>query len=180
MNAKKPKRKIPVPLSVAGVLLSLVLLSTHFTSGMYARYVTHAMGGDSAQIAVFRVGAEADENPVRIVSGEEPGTYRILVTNTGKTAASFQAEVTIDKAFEGKVFAELADADEPEEDRESQKMSFRGELAPGASKTLDISFDIGAVIEAAESDGLDFSNAETNGENGEIPFTVTVTFTQVD
>ncbi len=88
--------------------------------------------------------------------------------------------MTIDKAFEGKVIAELADADEPEEDREAQEMSFRGELAPGAAKTLDVSFDITKLTGEAESDGLDFSNTETNGENGEIPFTVTVTFTQVD
>jgi hypothetical protein len=181
MNAKKPKRMIPVPLSVAGVLLCLVLLSTHFTSGMYARYVTRASGGDSAHLAGFRVGASGDEKqPVKIVAGQEPGVYQITVTNTGETAAFFQADVMIDKAFEDKVIAELADADKPEEGREAQQMSFRGELAPGATKTLDVSFDITKLTGEAESDGLDFSNTETNGENGEIPFTVTVTFTQVD
>ena len=39
---------------LAGVCLCLVIISTHFTSGLYARYSTGASGSDGARVIQFR------------------------------------------------------------------------------------------------------------------------------
>ena len=67
----KAKKKIPLSLSAAAVLLSLVLISAHFTSGMYARYAASTSGSDFSRTALFRVSAKAEsETPVTITAGE--------------------------------------------------------------------------------------------------------------
>ena len=52
----KRKEKIiqgDIMMLLAGILLCLVMISTHFTSGLYARYSTVASGSDSARVIKF-------------------------------------------------------------------------------------------------------------------------------
>ena len=50
---KSPMMNIPMVLGL--VLLCLTLISTHFTAGLYARYVAKASGEDSARVAKFKI-----------------------------------------------------------------------------------------------------------------------------
>ncbi len=47
------RSKINIPIVLACILLCLTLISIHFTSGLYARYVSTADGKDSAKVASF-------------------------------------------------------------------------------------------------------------------------------
>jgi hypothetical protein len=52
----KENRKIAqgeLMMLLAGVCLCLVLISSHLTSGLYARYTTSASGSDSARVIQF-------------------------------------------------------------------------------------------------------------------------------
>ena len=179
MKDRKPKSIIPIPLSAACVLLSLVLLSSHFTSGMYARYVTRALGGDSAKIAAFRVSAvPGAEETVKIVRGSEPDKYTLTVSNSGLTAVEFVAAVEFTaKDREPAYTIEMEDGDKI---LTAEGEALTGFLSPGESRELSLSFDLTELLKQAEAEGLDFSNAETTGESGEIPFAVNVTFTQIN
>ena len=48
-------------LQIAGVLLCLCLISTHFTTGLYAKYTNRAQGSDAARAAKFNVSATVTE-----------------------------------------------------------------------------------------------------------------------
>jgi hypothetical protein len=53
----KRKKKVmrgELMMLLAGVCLCLVIISTHFTSGLYARYSTGASGSDGARVIQFR------------------------------------------------------------------------------------------------------------------------------
>ena len=177
----KSMKKTPLSLKLAAVLLCLVMLSTHFTSGMYARYVTRANGSDRARIAHFVVSAveapsEDGETPVKIVSeGVDAGkaTYSLLLTNPGQTAVAYEAVVEfVDE--EGKIAKAFAPTAEDE-----KALTFSGELSPGGTSTETVTFDLPAYFSTLNS-GFDFSNDEMQVEEGEIQFRVIVTFTQID
>lgn len=46
--------------TAAVILLGLVMISTHFTAGLFARYTARASGDASARVAVFAVDTELD------------------------------------------------------------------------------------------------------------------------
>lgn len=176
----KTKKKIPVSLSVASVLLCLVLLSAHFTSGMYARYVTRASGGDASRIAVFAVSAEGNKEAVTITAGQnsedQQSVYFVTVKNGSEVAVSFEAKL---------VFPGLEDAPEytihgANKSEQSVNGILKGYLAPQESKELTVSFDLDNQFSQPAAEGLDFSNTNISGDNGEIPFEVIVTFTQIN
>lgn len=47
------KAKVNIPISMAGVLLCLAMLSIHLAGGIFARYTTTADSGDSARVIEF-------------------------------------------------------------------------------------------------------------------------------
>lgn len=51
--ARRRREKMNLPMALASVLFCLVLFSLHFTSGLYARYVSTAEGSDSSKVASF-------------------------------------------------------------------------------------------------------------------------------
>ena len=51
--ARRRRAKINIPIVLACVLLFLTMLSVHFSSGIFARYVSRADGQDNAKVASF-------------------------------------------------------------------------------------------------------------------------------
>lgn len=51
--ARRRRAKINIPIVLACVLLFLTMLSVHFSSGIFARYVSHGEGTDNARVATF-------------------------------------------------------------------------------------------------------------------------------
>ena len=145
------KKSMPTTLSVALVLLCMVLVTAHFTTGMYARYTTKSRGDDSGRIASFKVSAtSAQTGPVTIGASKE-GTYTLTVTNPGETAVRYKAEVKFASADDAAKFGEIA--------------PLTGTLAPGG---------------ANETKTLTLKMSESVTGAGTVPFTVVVTFTQID
>ena len=65
------KNRIMNPmLSAAAILLCLVLITSHFTSGLYAKYTAEASGSGSARVASFVI--ETDLDRVRLGTSEAP------------------------------------------------------------------------------------------------------------
>lgn len=176
----KAKKKIPVSLSVASVLLCLVLLSAHFTSGMYARYVTRASDGDTARIAAFLVSAEGKQEPVEITasqnSNDQQGAYVVTVRNNSEVAVSFKADLKFADSSQAPKYTIQGEI----ESEKAENKAMEGFLAPGGSKELTVTFDLDEQFSQASAQGLDFSNTNISGDSGEIPFEVIVTFTQIN
>jgi len=55
MAEKNKSPMMNIPMVMALILLCLTLISTHFTAGLYARYVSRAAGSDSARVAKFNI-----------------------------------------------------------------------------------------------------------------------------
>lgn len=147
------KKSMPTALSVALVLLCMVLVTAHFTTGMYARYTTKSRGDDTGRIASFKVSATSNQTgtPIELTASNKSGEYKLKVTNPGETAVRYKAEVKFASADDSAKF----DTVEP----------LTGTLAPKGK-----SEDITLTLNMSES---------VTGE-GTVPFTVVVTFTQID
>lgn len=147
------KRKgMPTVLSVALVLLCLVLVTAHFTTGMYARYTTRSKGDDTGRIASFNVSATSEQTgtPIELTASARSGEYKLRVTNPGETAVRYKAEVKFASADDAAKF----DTVDP----------LTGTLAPGADETRTLTLTM----------------KDTVTGTGEVDFTVVVTFTQID
>ena len=64
-------------LQIAGVLLCLCMVSTHFATGLYAKYTNRAQGSDAARAAKFIVSAEITEEAKTTSGGSETGSGEI-------------------------------------------------------------------------------------------------------
>ncbi len=94
---EQSNRKTPAVFIVGMVLFCLVIISSHLTGGLYARYATSATGGDAARVAVFNVLVTSNETLVTdstlIDLGEmQPNQQGKTITFT----VNNQSEVTVE------------------------------------------------------------------------------------
>lgn len=171
----KQTKKTSFVLRAACVLLCLVLISAHFTSGLYAKYIVSATGSDTGRTASFRVSAAMGD--------ENNGEYTITLQNGSETAVCYSVTVQPDKAgmFSS---AKLGNLDPKELDASGAFFTFEnvGRIAPGGndSAVLSLTVDPGYPGSDDASSLLDFSNDSVSSGETELPFTVTVTFVQVN
>lgn len=151
---KTKKRKGNAALWAAAILLCMVLLSTHMTSGLYARYAAVSGGSDGARVAAFVLDVEDEtDHTVDVSQVNAPGksaTFRFAVRNHNDSRSS---EVT----EEYQLFAEL-----------------HGSLPLTVTVTgegTNMSLTNSAAQENASAVKLFQA-----GENGEHTYTVTVTW----
>ena len=83
------KMKLNIPMLAALILLLLTMVTTHYTSGLYARYSSTAYGADTARVAAFDVSFEMASN--------EDDTYTITVSNDSEVSVKYSINVTMDK-----------------------------------------------------------------------------------
>lgn len=168
---KQTKRR-GFALRAACVLLCLVLISVHFSSGLYAKMITGAADGDSARTAGFRVSAE--------LIPAEAGAYTIALHNDSESAVRYS--VTFRAKIPGS-FSQVRLGDgAPAAPDADGAVTFpnAGALAAGADGTLTLipTAVPGAGAEAGEA-LLDFSNESIAAAEQTLPFTVTVQCEQI-
>ena len=171
------ERKTPLSLVIAFVLFSAVLISSHFTFGIFARYFVSGEGSGESVVAVFGAEATADEAaPVTIVSDgtDDSGkaVYTVTVRNTGEVSVAYEGAVVFigDNAQENAAKFDTAEG----------KLTFSGELEVGEEAEEEITLDMNAYFGTIENMWSTFSNDDISGETGDVPFKVIVTFTQID
>ena len=81
----KGEKKLNIPACAALILLTLTLITTHMTCGLYAKYTTSATASDSARVAKFDVQCSVSDDPVS--SGE--GAYLVQVQNLSEVAVTY-------------------------------------------------------------------------------------------
>ena len=166
------KRRVPVSVVLAAVILCLVLVSAHFASGIFARYTANAEHDDGARTAGFAVSAEGPtENPITIVNNgtDESGKaeYTVKIKNGSETAVRYEAAV---------VFENAEDASKFDDD-----LSFSGDLGPGEEAEHTLVLDMSAYFATEANDKYStFSNDDMSGDSGKAPFTVPVKLTQIN
>lgn len=168
----KSVKRPPIAIIAAVALLCLVLVSAHFTSGMFARYTVNASSEGEARVASFDVSAEAmTESPVAIIANgtDENGKseYTVTIKNHSETAVRFEAAVVFN------------DEDKAKFDDSDGKLTFSGDLAPNGEAEKTITLDMSAYFEENDKYST-FSNDDISGNQGQAPFEVLVTFTQID
>ena len=171
------KRRVPIPMIAAVLLLCLVMISIHMTSGMFARYSVSANDEYTVQVAEFSVSAEADEDqPVLIVTDgtDDSGKaqYAVKVKNPGETAVHYVAVLN----FTG----DEADDNTEKFDNSNEQLTFSGDLDPDSEQDHQIDMDMSAYFSSLDDKYSTFSNDDISGESGQAPFELTVTFTQID
>lgn len=76
---------------LAMVLLCLTMITTHLTSGLYARYIVRGSGEDDARVAKFYVTQDATKFSENLTISIEPGTLekQIQVINDSEVAINY-------------------------------------------------------------------------------------------
>ncbi len=137
-------------MSLAAVLLCLILLSAHYTTGMYARYTTRAYGNDKAREASFQVSAEGQTSPVEIGT-DGKGTFSVTIHNDSDVAVRYVAKVV---------------SSDSKADEVLQNITIPSDVLQPHT--------VSAPVEIH----MDMMNYD--GNLTDIPFDVIVTFTQID
>ena len=107
---KKPL-KLNTMLKLAGILLCLVLATTHLASNLYAKYTSSDSGGDSARVAVWNVeasGSSASDVKIDLATAATDNstvsnTYALTVTNKSEVASNYDIIVVFDKALSDEI-----------------------------------------------------------------------------
>jgi hypothetical protein len=169
----KKKNGTSKVLGVVAVLLCLVLVSSYFSSGMLARYVTRSDGADVSRIAALRVSAVTQEDTN--AATEFTRTYTVTLSNKSDVAVRYEAAPVLPLP-EGTTGTPKITVDG--EALTDDVLS--GELVPGGEKIVTLVLDLSGV-ELPVTDAFDsFSNEDVSTASGDLAFTVTVTFTQID
>ena len=166
--------KSNIAIKAAGVLLCLVLISAHFTSGLYARYISRARDGDRSRVSAFAVRADMIQ--------EDTGEYTLSLSNQAEVPVRYSVTVTLHQSLpDGSIAAAELNGVSMEFD-ESGAVTFPdvGVLSSGsgATATLSISADFSGSTGGAAVEDFDNDSISVNG--WDCPFTVTVQYVQIN
>ncbi len=167
----KSKSRPNVFLGAAVILLCLVLVSAHFTAGIFAKLVSNATGADDGGAAGFRVDAE-------LTPAEGDGAYTLKLVNDSDVAVCCDVKITLEKTASGTV--KYGDETVTFTDTDSVLLPGSVDVAPHASSApmeLTVTLDSGA---GTEEHFTDRSNDTTSGSDESVAFAVVVSCTQVD
>ena len=92
----KGEKKVNIPLCAALILLTLTLITTHMTCGLYARYTSSATGSDSARVARFKVECVVEENTK---TTDETNDFIVTVKNNSEVAVEYTLDVDVHDAL---------------------------------------------------------------------------------
>ena len=96
MTKHRKHAKLNIPFCAGLILLCLTLFSTHFTSGLYARYVVKDSAEDGARVAKFDVvvNGEADYE-LSAVCGktENDMEYSLTIVNNSEVTVKYSLSV---------------------------------------------------------------------------------------
>ena len=93
--ARRERAKFNIPMVIALVLLCLTLFSLHFTSDIYARYVSKAEGSDNSRVAEFNITEETDFIEADMLFEFVPGVNKktIVVNNESEVAVEYKVTI---------------------------------------------------------------------------------------
>ena len=163
------KTKLNIPMLAALILLLLTMVSTHFTSGLYARYSSTATGTDTARVAAFKV-----TGTVAAVEGK-PGEFEVTVNNESEVTVNYSLEVVLDPHLSVTI-----GSDKKQLKADETSVTFTNtdwKLAPNTTTQEPITM----VVAVENWVGLtDSKNDEGDYKEVKLNFTVNVVAEQVD
>ena len=163
------KAKVNIPMVAALILLMLTMISTHLTSGLYARYCAGATASDSARVAIWNVGATSKKPAVSIDCSTDnlDDVYRFTVTNNSEVTARYDVVVTFTETL-GKGISFKLDGTKTPQTNDNKTFTFEnvGQLHYGG--------------DSAEHTLMFVVVSEDISEDVSCGFTVTIDFEQID
>lgn len=160
--------KLNIPMFAALILLLLTMVTTHMTSGLYARYTASATGSDSARVAKFDVIVSEG------VFNNGDGTYTFTVTNNSEVTVGYSIVVQMHPKLTATVGAETKKTDSWDNPVTFENDGWK--LAPGA-----VAQDLTVTFAPDSWRGLTDPNTNNGAqETVELEFAVSVTAEQID
>lgn len=142
---RKKSGQTNIMLRIAMLLLCMVIISTYFTSGLYAKYTVSKSGSDTARVAKWDVSATGGKPALAIDCSTSvmEDTYQVTVKNTSEVTAKYDIVVTFTQALPTNLSVNL-DGNQTatlSSDRKVMTFSNAGQLASvNASKTHTLHF----------------------------------------
>lgn len=150
MTAKK--LNLNFVFKLVAVLLCLVLLVTHLSSKLYAKYTSRASGSDSARVAVWNVDASSNESGLVINCADASAVdqvmtdaYGLTVTNDSEVAVSYDLIVVFNQALADEITLTLDNNAIPDTTTDNKTFVFSnvGQLGVGStSKDHTLTFSV--------------------------------------
>ena len=94
MSTQKNLKRSPI-ICIAAILACLAFISVGLTSLVYAKYSVKSFGSDYTKVASFKVSASASEDNFTLEDGDTH-VYSITISNSGETAARYEAVVEVE------------------------------------------------------------------------------------
>ena len=160
------KMKLNIPMFTALILLLLTMVTTHMTSGLYARYTAQASGTATARVARFDVTAA-------VVETKTAGEYTLNVTNNSEVTVEYKIIV---ENLSDRFSVTLGNETKTPASGETSVTFDGSELAPGAKCE-------GVMMTFAVADWAGVTDANTKygtSETVKLNFTVKIDAIQKD
>ena len=174
------KRKSNIPIRIAGILLCVVLFTSHLVSGMFAKYVTGSSNlGDTAGTA------SVDLSVTHSAAADSDDGYVFTVKNDSEVSFAYDVIVTFADPAQGFDVTKVFNADSvmigtssfSAKSADGKVFTFAdyGTIEPGAASDLVLSFEALPVYM-----NVDDTLNKLSLYNGGFPFTVSVRAEQID
>ena len=142
---KQLNQKVPAVFYAGLALLCAALITSHFTSGLYARYTASASVGDSAVVAAFEIGEDLSSSSAMIeVTAKPPAAV-----GETSTVQAVQISNSSDATVIYTVTSENLTGNLPIEIE-----SFTGTLAPDGTVTQEIAIEWTDVLNDPQYAGM--------------------------
>ncbi|MBQ3009443.1 MAG: hypothetical protein IJD80_07655, partial [Oscillospiraceae bacterium] len=113
--AKRPKRRMNLPVVMAVVLFYLTVFSTYLTAGLYAKYIVKDSGSDAARVVKFGNVSVTETGTFTEKDGKKQFIYQPGADLTKDVKISFtsaETDVYIFAALETPGWAKAADSNQ--------------------------------------------------------------------
>ena len=106
------KAKLNIPMFAALILLLLTMVTTHMTSGLYARYTAAASGSDSARVAKYEITVNAASADNLVLTPAVPASYKFSITSESEVSVEYDLIITLPKKLPDSIALSLVRGDD--------------------------------------------------------------------
>ncbi len=168
---------------VALLLVCLAFLSSYFAAGLLAKFVSGSGNDDTARVAKWGASASAGATMELLPSGNGQITYPITITRSSETAATCTVTVVFDEDMSSIISDPHIGSVQPDEGSSfTDTLTFTNVVsypATGGAAAAD-TINLVMVVSSASLVVDDYNNEFINGTIANVPFTLTVSVTQLD
>lgn len=157
---------------VVGILLVLVLYTTHLTGGLLAKFATRDKSNENAFVSAFKIGLSVEQVNSVNLNNETKVAHTITIENKSDVAIRCDLIIVFDEEFPNGTVVKLQNKEGVTTNNKSFRFNDVADISANNTYDCLLEYDIDVDDFTVDADGLTYTNLRK--------FTVSVVATQID